>query len=221
LVTTIDGNSNRRRDLREGFDSVTVELDSTLSHVFWTFTHDTTGPRISSLAQLDSITVQVEFSQMLHPSTPPDSAVQVFVLPDTVPVTVAAVWPQDIYDSVRTVETAIADSLRSLAAAAEGTDSLVADSLRADSARVDSTAVPLRLTGDTAGATVPDSVTPDTSRVSALLAERPKLSAVLFVRLETPLAAGARYLVVTHATNLSEATLRSVSMLVTQAPDST
>ena len=222
LFATIDGNSNRQRDLREGFDSVTVDLDSTLSHVFWTFAHDTTGPRITSLLQLDSLTVQVEFSQMLQPSAPADSAVQVFALPDTVPVTVAAVWPQGIYDSVRTVEAAIADSLRSLAAAeAAAADSLLADSLRADSARVDSTAVPLQLTADTAGAAGPDSVAADTSRVTALLAERPKLSATWFVRLEVPLAAGARYLVVTHATNLSEATLRSVSLLVTQAPDST
>jgi hypothetical protein len=223
LFATIDGNSNRQRDLREGFDSVTVELDSTLSHVFWTFAHDTIGPRITSLLQVDSLTVQVEFSQRLQPSAPTDSAVQVFALPDTVPVTVAAVWSQDIYDSVRTVEAAIADSLRSLAAAAEAeaADSLVADSLRADSTRVDSTAVPLTLTGDTAAAAAPDSVTADTSRVAALLAERPILSSVLFVRLEAPLAAGERYLVVTYTTNLSEATLRSVSLLVTQAADST
>ncbi len=222
LFATIDGNSNRRRDLREAFDSVTVELDSALSHVFWTFAHDTTGPRITNLLQLDSITVQVEFSQMLIPSAPTDSAVQVFALPDTVPVAVAAVWPQEVYDSVRTVETAIADSLRRLAAAAEveRADSLVTDSLRADSARVDSAAVPLRLTDDTTGAAEPDSAAADTSRVAALLAQRPKLGDAWFVRLEVPLAAGARYLVVTYATNLSEATLRSVSLLVTQAPDS-
>ena len=49
IVATVDQNNNRLRDPREFFDSVFVQLDSTVTKVLWTVAHDTVGPRISEI----------------------------------------------------------------------------------------------------------------------------------------------------------------------------
>lgn len=227
MLASIDQNNDRERGSREAFDSVSVALDSAASHVFWTFVHDTLGPRVTGLSMVDSVTVRIELSQPPNPSVSAEGAVEVFALPDSTPVAVRAVWTEDVYDSVSTIEQAIADSLARLAAQA---DSAAADTLAADPVAVDTTAAD-STTADTAtvGIVVPadsavqeDSTAAEAARIAELLALRPKLSTVWHVRMETPLAQEGRYLFIVRATNLSNATGEAQMPLVIEAPpDST
>lgn len=129
VVATIDQNNNLQRDYREAFDSVTVGLDSAVSRVLWAFAHDTVGPRISEVSELDSVTIKIDFGQKLRPSEPNDSMAKVYALPDTTLVETVALWNQLSYDSVRTIE-AVQDSIRQ-AAAADSIAAAVADSMMA------------------------------------------------------------------------------------------
>ncbi len=218
LTATVDRNSNRLRDLREPFDSVSLQLDSTVSQVLWTFAHDSTGPQIRAVAALDSVTIRVRFSQMLAPGEPGDSAVQVFALPDTVPVALEALWSETVYDSVRAVEAAIADSTRQAEEAERVEQAEEADSVRIEAPAVADTTA--RVVVDSAMADT--STVADTSRIDRLLVQRPKLSADWFVRLASGVTPGARYLVVVRARNVSGAMAESQDLLIIPArPDST
>ncbi len=205
VSAAIDGNANRRRDLREAFDTVTVLLDSAESHVFWTFTHDTVGPRIQQLAHIDSVTVRVEFSQMLAPVTPDPAAVQVWALPDTTPVTVSAVWSTAAYDSVRSEEEArraAADTGR-----AEAPDTILApDTLPPRPPRAER---PGREPPTPGTEVTQDTTAADTSRAVRLLAQRPALSDAWIVRLADPMTPGGRYLFGATATGIAGAAAES------------
>ncbi len=226
LIASIDENNNGIRDSRESFDSVSVRIDSTAEHTFWTFAHDTTGPRVSNVAEVDSQTISVTFSQMLVPGDAPAGAIQVFALPDTTPVAVEAVWTQLVYDSIAAMEQAVADSIREVLAQAEA-DSIRAaliDSLRAagaDTLLPDTTVAapePQPQPQDTSETAEADSAA---AALEQLLAQRPQLSAVWFVRLDSNLVPG-RYLVVARATNLLGLEEESQQQLVLAAPpDST
>ncbi len=218
LFATVDQNNNGVRDGRESFDSSAVDVDSTASRLLWTFAHDTLGPRVQEVTAVDSLTIRIAFSQMLDPAVPADGAVDVLTLPDSTPIAVTAVWTESVYDSVSAVEKAVSDSLARLAAA-ELADSLgAADSLAADSLAADSAAV------DTAEALlVVDSTTVDSrATIDSILSLRPKLSSVWYVRVAVKLEPGARYVIVTRATNLSSATLESLlPLVIPEPPDST
>jgi hypothetical protein len=248
LNAVVDGNNNQMRDSREAFDSVTVRIDSTFDHVFWAFTHDTTGPQISDVADPDSFTVRVGFNQALLAQDPPDSAVQVYALPDTTPVAVVAVWSQQVYDSVSAVEAAVADSIAAAvadsiaAAVADSIAAAVADSIRAaaeaegDTLVVDSLTAPEEEQPAEPGAAAAEEVAQDTSaaaadsvslqaaRVDSLLAIRPALSSAWYVRIAEQLTPGGRYLVTATATNLLGVTAESLLPLIlpeSAPPDST
>ena len=92
LAAIADANNNRRQDGREPFDSLTVELDSLVERVFWTFRQDTIGPSLSGATLVDSQTVRLEFSQALPPTPPEPTAIQVLTLPDSQPLALTAVW---------------------------------------------------------------------------------------------------------------------------------
>ncbi len=219
LSATVDGNDNRLRDAREPFDSVTVQLDSTLDHVLWAFAQDTSGPQIREVSDLDSLTLRLTFTQMLGPEEAAQTEIQVFSMPDTIPVSVSAVWVQEVYDSVRTVEAAIADSIRAAEAAAA--DSARADSLgiEVDSLPTDSVEAEIAPPADPPVLGVADSLPPEVSRVDSLLTQRPKLSPMLYVRLETNMIPGARYLVMTVATNVLGAVAESERLLILPEPE--
>jgi hypothetical protein len=239
LFATVDQNSNGVRDSRESFDSVSVQLDSTFSHVFWTFAHDTIGPRLRSVAEVDSVTVRMELDQMPDPTIPLDGAVQMLALPDSTPVPIAEIWDQTVYDSVSAIERAIADSLARLVADSIRADSLGLDSLAVDSLAVDSIAADTAIVDtvqtvqidtvdiqpggvDTALAVAPDSAAADSIRLAEILALRPKLHAVWYLRLESSLIPGDSYVVVVRATNLANATTESLIRLnIAAPPDST
>ena len=219
LNAIVDDNDNRMRDSREAFDSLTVRIDSTFDHVFWAFTRDTTGPQLREVVDLDSVTIQVTFTQMLQSGEPSDSAVHVYALPDTTPVPVVAVWTQQVYDSVSAVEKAFADSVRAAA------DTVPADSLAAaqpDSLAAERAAVPA-IAQDTIPAE-PDSLAQQPTRLDSLLAERPRLSAVWYVRVAAQLTPGAHYLVVATAANplgVTAESQRPLDMPEPSPPDST
>ena len=218
LSAAIDENNNGQRDRREAFDSVTVTLDSTLERAIWAFAQDTTGPQLSRAVPVDSTTARLQFNKKLRPGDPADSIVRVWVLPDTVPVAVAALWDERTYDSLTTAARAAADSARAAAAA----DSLaaLADSLAA--------------AGDTAVAAVEDTPqaapappsvpsdsadleaeVPDSSAADRLLPTRPPLSANWFLRVSAAMPPGTRYLieVVAQSVNLRSDSSRTVLVI--------
>ncbi len=178
-----DANNNRRLDPRESLDSVTLQLDSTLTHTFWGFRHDTLGPSLSRVAVGDSMTLRLELTLALPPEPPASGAVAVLALPDSTPVAIAKVWLLPQYDSLTAAERG-----RQPARGADTT--LAADTLGRPSARP-----AMADTGRTQARA-------DTSRAARLLRERPKLTNVLIVQLAAPLTPGSRYLVVTDLPNL-------------------
>ncbi|MDH3291876.1 MAG: Ig-like domain-containing protein [Gemmatimonadota bacterium] len=207
IVVAMDGNTNGRREPREPFDSISVQLDSIASHEFWAFARDTVGPVLREVTAMDSLTVRLEFAQKLSPGRPDTAAVRVFALPDTVPVTVRAAYDQTMYDSLAAGEARERAQRDSITAAA------------ADTVPAVPAPEPPQARARAAGA---QQAAPDSSRAALLLAERPVLKAAWFVRLSEMLAPGGRYLVEATATNVSGATADSRSVLVIPAPrDST
>lgn len=193
-LASIDRNNDRERGRREAFDSLTMTLDSSVTTVFWTFLHDSVGAEIRQLTRIDSTTFRVDFDQKLAPGRPAPDAVQVWALPDTTLVALAAIWEKVTYDSVKAVE-------------GEAVAKAAGDTLGTEGA------------GGAAGA---DTAVADTSKAAGLLAQRPSLSAVWIVRVAEPLTPGARYIVEARARNVSGVPARSRSLLVLPAPrDST
>lgn len=206
LIGTIDKNGNHERDRREWFDSTTVQLDSAVSGELWAFAHDSVGPRVRNAVLVDSITIRISFTQMLQPGVPPDTAVDLLLLPDSQAVAIANVWTAATYDSVKTVE----DSLKRSAQAA-------AAEQPADSAEVQAPS-PV----DTAAQAVLAPATTDTSRIAGLLATRPKLAADLHLRLVSAVVPGAKYLILARVANVLGNVEESQAVLaVPAAADST
>jgi hypothetical protein len=178
-----DENGDRRRGLREAYDSTAVTLDSSANVALYTFPHDTVPPRPRVAAFADSISVRVEFSQALDPAASFDTAlVHVLALPDSTPVRVAAILTQRQFDSLTTAARVKADSER---------------------AAKDTTAA----RRDTAAARPPvrPSARPsvDTALVRQLLARRPIPSDRIVLRLAEPMKPDTRYIVrIAGATNL-------------------
>jgi hypothetical protein len=207
-----DQNSNRQRDDREAFDSVTVAVagDSGRSAVFWAFAHDTLGPRLQDAAPVDSVTFRLSFSSQLDPYRVLDTTrVHLFALPDTTPVPLRVIWTGTRFDSIQTRERFIADSLRR------------AKDTTARGAKRDS-APPFPRAVRPGRAFAPDSgvVRVDTARIRQLLRGRPVPTDRWVARTRTPLKPGAKYLVRVRAANLSGVTATGEAVL-TVAPDST
>ena len=198
VYATADQNNNRRRDRREAYDSAPATLDSAATVTLFAFVHDTTGPRLRAATQLDSLMVRLEFTQMLAAGVPIDTGhVRVVQLPDSTPVSVAAVLNQRQYDSLT----------------AEIRKAAQADSTRRDSsARRDSTPAGVR---DTATAK-------DTAEAHRLLAQRPVPYDKLVLRFARPLTPETRYVIrVGGAVNLNGATgeAQSVVLLTPKPPE--
>lgn len=234
LRAGIDGNNNQRLDRREPYDSVTVVFsDSLLTRDFWTFRHDTVGPRVSDLILVDSQSVAIEFSQMLGLTLPGADAFAVWELPDSNRVPVNRVLLRAEFDSLRQ---AAADSAAAVdAAAADSVRAALADSLGVapDSvgAPIDSAppAPPDTVVADTTlGAAPADSLAAaaeaDSARTALLLTQRPTLLSEIVIATVEPLKPGMRYWVEATVSNLLGATLQSGRFLtvpVVAEPDST
>ena len=105
-----DQNTNRQRDDREAFDSITVTVDSRqLGHAtpLPTAPLRPTTPR--SPASCEPLPRQ---RRMRLRSNSTSTRVHLFALPDTTPVPVRAVWTTMRFDSIQTRERFVADSLK-------------------------------------------------------------------------------------------------------------
>lgn len=198
-----DENGDRRRGLREAYDSVAVTLDSSTNVALYTFPHDTNPPRPRGAASIDSLTIRVEFSQALDPTASFDTAhVHVLELPDSTPVPVTRVLTERVYDSVTAAAARVKDSV---AAAARDTG--------VPPPRIHPTVPPTPLPGPTARPPARPSARPadtthtrppvDTALVRQLLARRPIPSDKIVVQVGRALKPATRYVVrVQDATNL-------------------
>jgi hypothetical protein len=235
-----DENTNNRRDRREAFDTLRVRLDTAATGVLWAFVHDTLGPQLRQVTRVDSLTARVTFSESLEPATDPEGTITVRMLPDSTPVTVAAVWRTAAYDSIARAEAAAHDSAQRAAAdsaAAADTTAPPPGEVRPpprdttvqppreigrpprDTTRAPPVAVERPAPARPGGRGVParaeeeKGMTIDTARVAALLRQRPALEDQLVVRLTSPLLPGTRYLFEATATNLTGATATSRAVL--------
>jgi hypothetical protein len=118
VYATADQNTNRRRDLRESYDSALVQIDSIASVVLFAFPHDTVGPRLRAATYLDSLHARLEFSQPLAGAPRLDTAtVRANELPDSARVGIAAVITVAEFDSLArqrriTADTGAVDSVQ-------------------------------------------------------------------------------------------------------------
>ncbi len=233
LRAGVDANNNQRLDRRESYDSATVAFsDSLLTRDFWTFRHDTVGPRVSDLILIDSQSVAIEFNQMLGLTLPGADAFAVWELPDSNRVPVNRVLLRAEFDSLRQ---ATADSAAAAAsAAADSLRAVLADSLGValDSAGapIDSAAPADTVVADTTtlGAVPADSLTAaaeaDSARTALFLAQRPTLFSQIVITTVEPLKPGTRYWLEATVSNILGATLQSGRFLTVPAvaePDST
>jgi hypothetical protein len=207
VYATADENNDRRRGLREAYDSVLVTLDSTTNVALFTFPHDTVPPRPRAATSIDSVSVRLEFSQALNPTASLDTShVHVLALPDSTPVEIDKILTQRQFDSLSTAARQQAES----AAAARDTTrrpAMVHDT----SARPNihptvppslPQAAPTQpIRGAAARAQARSPV--DTALVRKLLAQRPIPSDKIVITLAHALKPEARYVVrITGATNL-------------------
>lgn len=216
VYATADENNDRRRGLREAYDSVEVTLDSSTNVALFTFPHDTVPPRPRAATSVDSISVRVEFSQALEPAKSLDTAhVQLLQLPDSTPVAIERILTERQYDSVTTAVAAARQKADSAAAAAR-------DTTKRPAMVHDTSARPNIHPTVPPGAPVPPAAPPrppappqaapsraaakshvDTTLVRQLLAQRPIPSDKIVIRVAHPLKTETRYLVrVVGATNL-------------------
>jgi len=213
VYATADDNNDRRRGLREAYDSVLVTLDSSSNVALFAFPHDTVPPRPRTATYLDSISVRVEFSQALDPAAPLDTGhVRVLELPDSAPVRIAQMLTPKQFDSLATAAAAARQKADSAAAAARDTTRR-AQMVHDTSGRPNihpavppGTPVPPAPPPPARAAAqgrTPPKVYVDTTLVKHLLAQRPIPADKIVIRLVHPLRPEIRYVVrITGATNL-------------------
>ena len=200
-----DENGDRRRGLREAYDSVDVTLDSSANVALFAFPHDTVPPRPRTATFVDSVTVRVEFSQPLDPGASLDTTnLRVLELPDSTPVAIAEILTQRQFDSLQTAARQKADSVAQAAR----------DSVARDTTARDTTARPRPRPAAPPAPAVGPSGRPaadrptarqyvDTALVRQLLARRPVPSDKIVIQLVSPMKPETRYVVrVQGATNL-------------------
>jgi len=207
VYATADENNERRRGLREAYDSVVVTLDSTTNVALFAFPHDTVPPRPRAATYIDSISVRLEFSQALNPTASLDTShVHVLALPDSTPVAIDKMLTQRQFDSLSTAARQKAES-----AAAAARDTTRPAMVHDTSARPNihptvppsppqaAPSQPARGVAARAQARSPV----DTALVRRLLAQRPIPSDKIVITLVHALKPEARYVVrVTGATSL-------------------
>ena len=196
-----DQNGDRRRNLREAYDSVEVTLDSSSNVVLFTFPHDTVPPRPRTATFVDSVTVRVEFSQPLDPAASFDTTtLHVLELPDSTPVALARILTQRQHDSLQTAARQKADS------EAAARDTTRRGAVRDTAARVRVPPPAPRRPADRPSGRPADREPKqyvDTALVRQLLARRPVPSDKIVITLARPMKAETRYVVrVQGATNL-------------------
>ncbi|HMG17605.1 MAG TPA: Ig-like domain-containing protein [Gemmatimonadales bacterium] len=196
VYATADENGDRRRGLREAYDSIEVTLDSSVNVALYTFPHDTVPPRPRAATFVDSTSVRVEFSQPLDPTASFDTAhLHVLELPDSTPALVAQIFTQRQFDSLTTAARQKEDSAAAAAAAARDTG--------AAPPRIHPIVPPPPQPARGRAVQEPAKLRVDTALVRQLLARRPIPSDKIVIRLAKPMKPETRYVVrIEGATNL-------------------
>ncbi|MBC8041276.1 MAG: chromosome segregation protein SMC [Opitutaceae bacterium] len=118
----LDQNNDHRQDPREAYGTARVARGKSAVGELWAFVHDTTAPRIQTVAVDDSVKATVTFTQKLDPRQRLGARdVILRLLPDSTPVAVSSILPQPVDDSIHGTRAPAEDSI------AVG-DSTVADS---------------------------------------------------------------------------------------------
>ena len=207
VYATNDENNDRRRGLREAYDSTIVTLDSSTNVALFAFPHDTNPPRPRAAAYVDSLDARIEFNQALDPKATFDtSVVHVLELPDSTPVPAERVVTAKQFDSLVTAARQKADSAAAAARDSAGRAQVVHDT----SARPNihptvppAPPSPARARGAPGRRAQQPRVQVDTALVRQLLAQRPIPSDKFVIRLTRQLKPETRYVVrVRGATNL-------------------
>ena len=188
VYAALDQNNDAKRQPREPFDTVRLERGRVLAGELWTFRRDTTPVRIQTVIRQDSLSLAVTFTQQLDPTQPwRTDSVRVVTLPDSTPVAVDTVLPQEPFDSLfrrpPADTVAPADSAR-----------IQQERARADSARVADSVARARREQALGAERRPDAPQTDTMALR-VRTTRPAVFDKLFIRLEQPLVPGTRYVV--------------------------
>jgi len=210
VYATADENGDRRRGLREAYDSSLVTLDSSSNVALYTFPHDTVPPRPRGATHVDSVSVRIEFSQALDPTASLDTThVHVLELPDSSPVAIDKILTQRQFDSLTTLIKQKADSAAAAARDTAGRARMVHDTSARPNIHPTVPPSPPQVAptqparGAAAAARAPAKFPVDTTLVRQLLAQRPIPSDKIVIRLVHPLKPETRYVVrITGATNL-------------------
>jgi hypothetical protein len=107
----LDQNTDHRQDSREAYGTARVARGKSAVGELWAFVHDTTPPRIQTVAADDSVKATVTFAQKLDPRqrlTARD--VRLRLLPDSTPVAVLSILPQPVDDSIHGTRSPAEDS---------------------------------------------------------------------------------------------------------------
>ena len=126
LRAWLDENANRAIDPREIYDSTTVSVDTTLALELYAFAHDTIGPRIETVEQIDSTGLRVKFDRGVDVNWAPDTLSAVLLRSDSSYVQVGLMIPAARYDSLARAAVEAADTTAAkpdaVAPPAAGTD---------------------------------------------------------------------------------------------------
>jgi hypothetical protein len=107
----LDQNNDHRQDSREAYGTARVARGKSAVGELWAFVHDTTQPRIQTIAVDDSVKATVTFAQKLDPRQRLSARdVRLRLLPDSTPVAVLSILPQPVDDSIHGTESPAEDS---------------------------------------------------------------------------------------------------------------
>jgi hypothetical protein len=107
----LDQNNDHRQDSREAYGTARVARGKSAVGELWAFVHDTTQPRIQTVAVDDSVKATVTFAQKLDPRQRLSARdVRLRLLPDSTPVAVLSILPQPVDDSIHGTQSPAEDS---------------------------------------------------------------------------------------------------------------
>ena len=110
----LDQNRNRRMEIRESWDTVASVPAPTAAAILWLAPRDTAPPRILGITPRDTMTVEIQLSQVIDPFQElGTAAVAVLTLPDSAPLGVVSVRTKVLDDSLEARKKTVADSIRS------------------------------------------------------------------------------------------------------------
>lgn len=113
IIAAIDANNNRRRDAREAWDSVLVDLRDNVSVELLAIAHDTIGPRLGQIQVRDSLTLRLTVDQPIALAESVTTANVRITRSDSTPVAIAYVATAAEHERRQTeLQRARADSVR-------------------------------------------------------------------------------------------------------------